>query len=168
MKNGFFRRYGLKTIIIPALVYLFLLPGHGEKPMNFTRCPSCPEEKENSYKFALLDGRDRLVTFSELIRESNIIVAFWASYCAPCKKEIPQLVRLEKKYSKSGNLKLVLIDVEKEGKSKGLPALDELGVSTLCLFDIYQVALKKIRAGHENTGHLPCKQEGAGCFQVYW
>jgi thiol-disulfide isomerase/thioredoxin len=91
-----------------------------------------------SKNFALFNEKDELVRFTELIRENNILIAFWASYCAPCKKELPQLVEIEKRYSRSHNIKLVLINVDGDGKEKGLPVLKAHNVSSLCLFDIYQ------------------------------
>ena len=95
-------------------------------------------------KFALLNGKGDLVKLSGLIQKNNIIIAFWASYCAPCKREIPQLVDLENKYGKTKNLKLVLINIDKEGKEKGVPFLKDINLSSgECLFDIYQLTIKK-------------------------
>ena len=99
---------------------------------------------ETAPKFALLNGKGDLVKLSGLIQKNNIIIAFWASYCAPCKREIPQLVDLENKYGKAKNLKLVLINIDKEGKEKGVPFLKDINLSSdECLFDIYQLTIKK-------------------------
>ena len=92
--------------------------------------------------FAIFDIEDKFVSLNDLTKKHNLIISFWASYCLPCKKEIPQLVELEKKYSLEKNLKLVLINIDTEGKVKAKPVLDELGVSTLCLMDIYQINTK--------------------------
>jgi thiol-disulfide isomerase/thioredoxin len=42
---------------------------------------------------------------SKLIRGHKgkvVVVDFWASWCAPCKREFPNLVRLHKKYASEG------------------------------------------------------------------
>lgn len=104
---------------------------------------SGPASAETAPKFALLNGKGDLVKLSGLIQKNNIIIAFWASYCAPCKREIPQLVDLENKYGKVKNLKLVLINIDQEGKEKGIPFLKDINVSSECLYDIYQIAIKK-------------------------
>ncbi len=96
---------------------------------------------------ALYNMNDQLVKLSELTKSNNVIVAFWASYCVPCKKEMPQLVQLEKKYSGSKGVKLLLINIDKEGKQAAQPVLDELGVEAECLLDSYQTCAKKYISG---------------------
>ena len=94
-------------------------------------------------KFAIFDLQDKLVTMTNLTKENNLVISFWASYCVPCKRELPQLVELEKKYAETKKIKLVLINIDKEGKVKAQPVLDSLGVKSLCLADMYQVNAKK-------------------------
>ncbi|HDP81025.1 MAG TPA: TlpA family protein disulfide reductase [Spirochaetes bacterium] len=94
-------------------------------------------------KFALFNAEGKLVTSSALVGKTNLIISFWATYCAPCKKEMPQLVELEKKYGAAKKLSLVFINIDKEGKEKALPVLKELGIANECLFDMYQLMAKK-------------------------
>lgn len=47
----------------------------------------------------LLDGKKQ--TLSELTG-NTILLNFWATTCAPCRKEIPELVDLNKEYSAKG------------------------------------------------------------------
>jgi len=42
-----------------------------------------------------------------------VVVDFWASWCKPCKKELPELSRLQKKYAKHG-LAILAISVDEE------------------------------------------------------
>ena len=44
-------------------------------------------------------------------RGNVILVNFWATWCAPCVKEIPELVKLEEKYKTRG-LKLIAISMD--------------------------------------------------------
>lgn len=93
--------------------------------------------------FALCNLEGQYVILKDLLKENNVILAFWASYCNPCKVELPQLVSLEKKYSTLKDLKLVLVNIDSEGKSKAIQVLNELSIKSICLLDPYQVAIKK-------------------------
>jgi thiol-disulfide isomerase/thioredoxin len=98
-------------------------------------------------KFALFNADGKLITLSSLVQKGNVILSFWASYCKPCKKEMPQLVEIEKKYGPSKNVSLILINIDKEGKEAGIPVLEDLGVSSVCLYDMYQVTAKNYVPG---------------------
>lgn len=98
--------------------------------------------KEKAPSFALIDTNGKYVTLNDLLNK-NLLLAFWASYCKPCKREIPQLIELEKKYSIIKNVRLVLINIDTEGKDAAMPLLNELLTTPPCLFDRYQIVVKK-------------------------
>ncbi len=52
------------------------------------------------------------------LRGKVVIVDFWASWCAPCKQEMPVLERLYKKY-KSRGLVVVGVSVDQEAANVG-------------------------------------------------
>lgn len=95
--------------------------------------------------FALLNNKGKYTSKSKY--KGNLIISFWASYCKPCKHEMPEIIKLFEKYEKSKDLHLILINVdtnkEKPAKEKAEGFLNEIGVNREYLLDIYQVAIKQ-------------------------
>ena len=60
-----------------------------------------------------------------------MILNFWATWCAPCKKEMPSLSRLAKDMPE---LKIFAINMEKPNQTKAKKFLDDLNIDNL---DIY-------------------------------
>jgi thiol-disulfide isomerase/thioredoxin len=56
------------------------------------------------------------VFFKELTKGKNVIINFWSTGSAPCRKEIPGLVEISQKYESKN---WVVIGISKEGTGKG-------------------------------------------------
>jgi peroxiredoxin len=52
--------------------------------------------------FTLADMDGNYVTLSELVGNGPIYINFWATWCGPCKKEIPELIELYHEYKDRG------------------------------------------------------------------
>ena len=65
-------------------------------------------------------------------KKGNImIINFWASWCLPCKREMPSLAKLAEKYP---DLKVYAINMEKPNKLRAGDFFKNLGITSL---DIY-------------------------------
>ena len=58
-------------------------------------------------EFSLPDLSGQMISLEEH-RGSVVILDFWATWCPPCRKSIPELVKLQKKYAEAG---LVILGV---------------------------------------------------------
>jgi len=61
--------------------------------------------------FTLSDLDGNHVTLSEIMGSGPIYINFWATWCGPCKKEIPELIKLYNEYKDRG-LKVLAISVD--------------------------------------------------------
>jgi peroxiredoxin len=108
----------MKSRLVPALV-LFLLSGyscqicaaqssqssHGRGP---TVRPMAPE-------FTLSDLEGNKTSLS-MYRGRVVLLNFWATWCAPCREEAPDLVALQNRYRKQG-LQIIGVSLDDEPKA---------------------------------------------------
>ncbi len=69
---------------------------------------------KTAYDFTLNDLEGNSVTLSEI--KGVVILDFWATWCPPCKKEIPFLLSLQKKYQNITIIGISNEDVETQKK----------------------------------------------------
>lgn len=82
--------------------------------------------------FTLKSRSGENIKLSEL-RGDVVMINFWASWCAPCRQEMPLLEEMHKKYSDLGFV-LLGVNVE-EDSSKAVELLRDVPVSFPILYD---------------------------------
>jgi peroxiredoxin len=76
---------------------------------------SAPARSAN-LDFTLHDVRGREITLSEF-RGEVVLINFWATWCAPCRIEIPHFVALHEKYRERG---LVILGISVDESTENL------------------------------------------------
>jgi thiol-disulfide isomerase/thioredoxin len=72
---------------------------------------SCPADaKPANLNFTLKDAGNREISLAQY-KGKVIVLDFWATWCGPCKVEIPHFVEFQEKYGKAG-LQIVGISVD--------------------------------------------------------
>ncbi len=71
-----------------------------------------------------------------------ILLNFWATWCAPCKEEMPSLNNLQKK-SGLDNLKIFPINIGKDNLEKSLNFLENLNIKNLEIYFDSPITLAK-------------------------
>jgi peroxiredoxin len=89
------------------------------------------DRKREHLDFTLKDLSGKSWTFSEL-RGKVVLVNFWATWCPPCRKEMPDL---EKLYERFGSKGLVVLGISDEEAAKVEPFIRERKVSFPVLLD---------------------------------
>ncbi len=114
------KRIGLVLVTLTAVVVFALFANRA------TRIPSARAAKTNqenkptaSPDFTLKDLEDHDVSLSQF-KGKVVLVNFWATWCGPCKIEIPWLVELQDKYASRG-FTVLGVAMDEEGKSAVAP-----------------------------------------------
>ncbi len=68
-----------------------------------------PAKKINFFDLKTLDGK-KVGVADKLIKKKLILVNFWATWCPPCIKEIPDLLNLKKKFERDIEIIFVSVD----------------------------------------------------------
>ncbi len=82
--------------------------------------------------FAFIDGTGRRVTLKDL-RGKVVVLNFWATWCAPCIREMPSLDRLAARLKGPG-FALIALNEDREGAAKAVPFMARLGLKNLPLY----------------------------------
>jgi thiol-disulfide isomerase/thioredoxin len=73
-------------------------------------------------------------------RGQVLVINFWATWCAPCREEIPMFVRLQQKYAGKG-LQFVGISIDQVGKTREFATTYKINYPTLIgTFDTVEVS----------------------------
>jgi thiol-disulfide isomerase/thioredoxin len=95
----------------PAMTTQQSRGGEGEGSSGVDAQLTCPADaKPANLNFTLKDANDRDVALSQY-KGKVIVIDFWATWCGPCKVEIPHFVEFQEKYGKAG-LQIVGISVD--------------------------------------------------------
>lgn len=93
-------------IVLSGLLYLLLAASAFGQAAAHKPLPNLALNRIDGEKWNLEDNRG-----------SVVLLNFWATWCAPCRSEIPVLVRLSDKYKVAG-LKVVGVSVDSENVSQ--------------------------------------------------
>jgi cytochrome c biogenesis protein CcmG/thiol:disulfide interchange protein DsbE len=81
-----------------------------------TFSPASALQEEKAPQLRLKDLNGRTVRLSDY-RGKVVLINFWATWCPPCRAEMPDLVRLQREYGKDG-LQIIGITYPPETKAR--------------------------------------------------
>ena len=89
--------------ILPFFIYVGFIFSEAElSDVRISKIKSLIEESKNyAPDFKLNDSNDSLYVLSNL-RGKVVLINFWATWCGPCRMEIPDFIELHDKYNDKG------------------------------------------------------------------
>lgn len=73
----------------------------------FAAVPSLPEVRDQGFQVTMIDG-ERVPLAQLLPAARPVVVEFWATWCAPCRKSMPRLAAIAQDYQGDGLTVLAL------------------------------------------------------------
>ena len=86
------------------------------------------------FTLKLTDGKD--IKLSDH-KGKIIIIDFWATWCPPCRRGIPDLVEIQKKYQK--DVLIIGISLDNETKSDVVPFIKQYGINYPVVYGTMEV-----------------------------
>ena len=89
-------------------------------------------EKKKIEKVEFFNSKKNKVSLNDY-KSSVVIINFWATWCAPCKEEMPHLNQLKSK-SKFKDIEIIPINIADEELKKSKEFFEELNINNLEIF----------------------------------
>ena len=132
------------SVSVGAYAMAWFVFDSSPRPVKILSVPIDATAEASSYDFAFpsapapvpdlvfVDASGRKVSLSDF-RGRPIVLNIWATWCVPCRKEMPSLDRLQAKFDPSKLLVLTL-SIDLKGASVVSPFYQELGLRSLGVY----------------------------------
>ncbi len=117
-----------KKIIIIFLLYLTILSENAYAEEYLDKV----SDKIKFPPFNVLDNKEKplILKFNQDLKKKGFVINFWATWCVPCKEELPDLSLLKSKIKKY-NIDVFTISIDKKDIQDQLKFLSNNGASNL-------------------------------------
>ena len=117
MRSRLLRLAALAALIIPLPAAAF----------NFA-----PSEPRPVPELTFFDGAGNEVSLADF-RGEVVVLNLWATWCAPCRREMPSLDRLQARFGGDG-LEVIALSLDRGDVAKVRDFYDELAISSLAIY----------------------------------
>src|SRR5258708_7836638 len=100
---------------------------NSSKPVSAANAGKAEKERKAAPEFELKDADGKTVRLSDY-KGKVVLLDFWATWCGPCKIEIPWFIALERKYKDQG-FAVIGVSMDEEGWTVVKPFISELAIN---------------------------------------
>ncbi len=111
------------------IIFIFLVSNSFAKEVNGIKNLVLIEKPKKYESLMFLDDQNNQVDISQY-KGKLILLNFWATWCAPCKEEMPSLNSLQTK-DQLNNLKIFPINIGQDDPKKALIFFEDLKINNL-------------------------------------
>jgi thiol-disulfide isomerase/thioredoxin len=86
-----------------------------------------PAERQRAPEFELKDSAGQIARMADY-EGKVVLINFWASWCVPCKLEVPWLIEFERKYGAQG-FAVLGISLDEKGWDAARPYAEKMGIN---------------------------------------
>ena len=114
------------------IIFIFLMPNSFAKEKTDIKNLIINKELKKYDSLTFLDTKNEQLNLKDY-HGKLILLNFWATWCAPCKEEMPSLDLLQS-HNDLENLKIFPINVGKDNTQKALKFFEELKIENLEIY----------------------------------
>ena len=100
-----------------------------ESPMNSASNPSDGNtafDNQNAPGFSFVDTKGKRISLADY-KGKIVIIDFWATWCPPCRRGIPDLIEIQKQYK--GKVTVIGISLDTDTKKDVVPFMKNIGIN---------------------------------------
>ncbi len=132
------------TYLLTALFYVGLTAGIVSRPTFLSANDVRPEEGHLAPDFALKTLEGKTVRLSDLRGKKVVLLNFWATWCPPCRLEMPTMQRIYSDYKDKG-FEVLAINIEPDATEEIREFIQELRLTFPILLDPDMKVTRKYR-----------------------
>ena len=123
------------------IIFIFLLSNSNASELTDVKNLIINKEFKKYDNLTFLDAKNKQININDF-KGNLIILNFWATWCAPCKEEMPSLDLLQKNKNLN-NLKIFPINIGQENVEKASKFFSDLKIKNLDLYFDSPITLAK-------------------------
>ena len=123
------------------IIFIFLLSNSNANELTDVKNLIINKEFKKYDNLTFLDAKNKQININDF-KGNLIILNFWATWCAPCKEEMPSLDLLQRNKNLN-NLKIFPINIGQENVEKASKFFSDLKIKNLDLYFDSPITLAK-------------------------